>query len=85
MPALLTTDITAWVDGLPASDKFTQGAPAVTGTPTLPDTPGWTLHLWPSGSLWKVTGRKGPIGINVDRLSADEVNKFNPHTTRRAR
>lgn len=76
------SDITAWVASLPASTKFTRTGPDTT-TPTLPVIDGWKLWLWPSGNLWKITGRKGSVGINIDRLTPDQVATFNPNGVRK--
>lgn len=80
MTDTITTDIAAWVQSLPSSDKLTSLAPVTAERPTLPEVAGWTLFLFPSGNRWKITGRRGALGIIADKLTADQVATFDPNT-----
>lgn len=68
------TDIMSWVESLPTIDPADRPD---TTTPVLPDVPGWSLYLWRSKThtnLWKITGRRGSVAVNIDGLTAAQVN-----------
>lgn len=73
------SDILAWAQSIPVSDKFTRTS-VTPGAPTLPAHDGWRLNLLTSGNLWKITGRRASVIIIADRLSADQVSTFDPNT-----
>lgn len=76
-PALLATDLMAWMGTLPRGDAY-----AVLPTPTetpQPVYPGWTVvNVLQTGMTFKVIARRGSVVSIAEKLTADQVMGWDP-------